>query len=105
MQSLLDEVQASLLRQAREFRDANIVDVSSYEELQAAVAEGALLGKGCCGGWQPAEGFTGWWRELLGWVVDNCAGAKPSCHPMSPPCSAPSTPCRQVGAGPLGRQR
>ena len=82
LQGLLDEVQASLLRQAREFRDANIVDVSSYEELQAAVAEGALRGKGCCGGWQPAEGFAGWWRELLGWAVDNCAGSKQSCHPI-----------------------
>ncbi|PRW57492.1 prolyl-tRNA synthetase [Chlorella sorokiniana] len=40
VQGLLEEVQASLLAQAREFRDANIVDVSSYEELQAAVAEG-----------------------------------------------------------------
>ncbi len=45
LQGLLDEVQDSLLRQAREFRDANIVDVSSYEELQAAVAEGALGGR------------------------------------------------------------
>lgn len=46
LQGLLEDVQASLLREAREFRDANIVDVSSYEELQAAVAEGALLLEG-----------------------------------------------------------
>lgn len=38
--ALLDDIQASLLRQAQEFRDANIVEVASYEELQAAVAEG-----------------------------------------------------------------
>lgn len=40
VQGLLDDIQAALLREAREFRDANIVDVASYEELQAAVAEG-----------------------------------------------------------------
>lgn len=51
LQGLLEDVQASLLREAREFRDANIVDVSSYEELQAAVAEGALPeGEGAGGG-------------------------------------------------------
>lgn len=37
---LLEEVQGALLQQAREFRDANIVDVASYDELKAAVAEG-----------------------------------------------------------------
>lgn len=41
VQGLLEEVQGALLAQARAFRDANIVDVSSYEEMQAAVAEGA----------------------------------------------------------------
>ena len=40
VQGLLEEVQGALLAQAREFRDANIVDVASYEELKAAVAEG-----------------------------------------------------------------
>ncbi|PSC72151.1 prolyl-tRNA synthetase [Micractinium conductrix] len=39
-QGLLDEIQAGMLAQAKEFRDSNIVDVGSYAELQAAVAEG-----------------------------------------------------------------
>lgn len=44
-QGLLDDIQASLLAQARAFRDDNIVDVSSYDELKEAVAAGeqALL--------------------------------------------------------------
>jgi len=41
VKALLSEVQAALLADAMAFRDANIVDVGSYEELKAAVAEGA----------------------------------------------------------------
>lgn len=41
LQGLLDDIQASLLAQARAFRDDNIVDVSSYDELKEAVAAGA----------------------------------------------------------------
>mmetsp|Transcript_17617 Transcript_17617/g.52918 ORF Transcript_17617/g.52918 Transcript_17617/m.52918 type:complete len:554 (-) Transcript_17617:904-2565(-) len=37
---LLDEVQDSLLKQATEFRDVNIVDVTTFDELKAAVAAG-----------------------------------------------------------------
>ena len=61
VQGLLEEVQGALLAQARAFRDANIVDVTTYEELQAAVAEGACGGLlSCrvarhCGGWVDAE--------------------------------------------------
>ncbi len=40
LQALLKEVQQSLLSEAEAFRDANIVDVSSYEELKAAVGDG-----------------------------------------------------------------
>jgi prolyl-tRNA synthetase len=40
--ALLADVQAALLDQARSFRDANIVDVASYDELKAAVEEGEL---------------------------------------------------------------
>ncbi|XP_021757340.1 proline--tRNA ligase, chloroplastic/mitochondrial-like [Chenopodium quinoa] len=36
----LDEVQASLLSMATSFRDSNIVDVTSYEELKAAISDG-----------------------------------------------------------------
>ena len=34
------QVQSSLLAEAEAFRDANIVDVTSYEELKQAVADG-----------------------------------------------------------------
>ncbi len=40
LQALLEEVQQSLLSEAEAFRDANIVDVSSYEELKTAVGDG-----------------------------------------------------------------
>lgn len=43
VQDLLDQVQSSLLEDARQFRDSNIVDVQSYSELQEAVAQGT-----CC---------------------------------------------------------
>jgi prolyl-tRNA synthetase len=36
----LEEIQESLLARATAFRDSNIVDVSSYEELKEAVKEG-----------------------------------------------------------------
>ncbi|KAF7826585.1 proline--tRNA ligase, chloroplastic/mitochondrial [Senna tora] len=36
----LDEIQSSLLERALAFRDSNIVDVSSYEELKVAISEG-----------------------------------------------------------------
>ena len=42
VQALLDEVQAGLLADATAFRDENIVDVSSYEELKEAVAAGEV---------------------------------------------------------------
>ena len=40
VQGMLEEVQQSLLDEAAAFRDANIVDVATYEELKAVVAEG-----------------------------------------------------------------
>ncbi|KAG2709824.1 hypothetical protein I3843_05G235000 [Carya illinoinensis] len=36
----LDEIQSSLLGQATSFRDSNIVDVSSYDELKLAISQG-----------------------------------------------------------------
>ncbi|KAF2600838.1 hypothetical protein Bca4012_049197 [Brassica carinata] len=36
----LDEIQSSLLEKAISFRDSNIVDVNSYEELKAAISSG-----------------------------------------------------------------
>lgn len=40
VKDLLAQVQDALLAAAAAYRDENIVDVSSYEELKAAVAEG-----------------------------------------------------------------
>lgn len=40
VRELLGQVQDSLLASATAFRDDNIVDVTSYEELKAVVAEG-----------------------------------------------------------------
>lgn len=36
----LDEIQSSLLERATSFRDSNIVDVSSYDELKVAISQG-----------------------------------------------------------------
>lgn len=38
--ALLEQLQAVYLDDARAFRDANIVDVTSYEQLKEAVAQG-----------------------------------------------------------------
>uniref|UniRef100_A0A7S0RZ60 proline--tRNA ligase n=1 Tax=Chlamydomonas leiostraca TaxID=1034604 RepID=A0A7S0RZ60_9CHLO len=47
----LEEVQGALLAEARAFRDAHIVDVKSYDELKAAIAEG----KWARGGWAASD--------------------------------------------------
>ncbi|KAB2632542.1 proline--tRNA ligase-like [Pyrus ussuriensis x Pyrus communis] len=36
----LDEIQSSLVEKAKSFRDSNIVDVSSYDELKVAISQG-----------------------------------------------------------------
>jgi prolyl-tRNA synthetase len=51
VKALLADVQAALLQEAAAFRDANIVDVSSYDELKAAVA----AGKWARGGWAGSD--------------------------------------------------
>ena len=43
-------VQAALLADATQFRDENIVDVATYDELKAAVAEGKWARGGWAGG-------------------------------------------------------
>ena len=40
VESLLADIQQSLLEDARAFRDAHIMDVSSYDDLRAVIAEG-----------------------------------------------------------------
>ncbi len=69
----LEDIQRSLLEKAIAFRDANIVDVSSYDELKAAVAENKWA--------------RGWWagsdeqeREIKAET-----GATIRCFPMEQP--------------------
>ena len=59
VQGQLGEVQAALLASATEFRDANIVDVASYDELKAAVAEGERGWWGVCVCWWVLRGEEG----------------------------------------------
>jgi prolyl-tRNA synthetase len=40
VRNLLDEIQANMLKQATEFRDANIHDVTTYDDLKRVVEEG-----------------------------------------------------------------
>lgn len=40
IQELLAEIQDGLLKEAQAFRDSNIREVGSYEELQEAVSQG-----------------------------------------------------------------
>jgi prolyl-tRNA synthetase len=47
LSGLLDEIQAALLQRATEFRDANIHDVTTYDELKEAVKDGWAFGYWC----------------------------------------------------------
>jgi prolyl-tRNA synthetase len=83
---LLEEVQASLLAQATAFRDSRIVDVASYDELRAAVAEGRWA--------------RGWWAgtdddEAR---VKEETGATLRCFPFEQP-GGEAGPCFMTGKG------
>jgi prolyl-tRNA synthetase len=45
--ALLDDIQAALLREATEFRDAHLHEVNSYDELKAIVGKGWGLMRHC----------------------------------------------------------
>ena len=51
VQGTLDDVQQTYFDEAKAFRDANIVDVSSYDELKAAIE----AGKWARGGWEGSD--------------------------------------------------
>lgn len=73
LKALLDEIQANMLRQATEFRDANIVDVKSYDDLKQVVEAGKFA--------------RGWWNEngdSEGRVKDE-TGATLRCYPNEQP--------------------
>ena len=70
---VLGEVQAALLEEARAFRDSNIVDVTSYDELKAAIE----AGKWARGGWQGSDAM-----EV---TVKEETGATIRCFPFDQP--------------------
>ncbi len=73
LKALLEDIQASLLRQATEFRDANLHDVSSYDELKQVIE---------------ANGFArGWWNELAEDEarIKEETGATHRCYPLEQP--------------------
>ncbi|KZV27562.1 proline--tRNA ligase-like [Dorcoceras hygrometricum] len=69
----LDEVQSSLLEGARSFRDSNIVDVVSYNELKEAIAQG----KWARGPWSASD------KDEL--KVKEETGATIRCFPFEQP--------------------
>ncbi len=73
LRAALAEVQAGLLAQATAFRDANIVDVGSYEELKAAVA----AGRWARGGWAGSDADEARVKEET--------GATFRCYPFNQP--------------------
>lgn len=84
LREALDGVQAGLLRQATEFRDANIVDVKSYEELKAAVE----AGKWARGPWAASDAEEARVKEET--------GATLRCFPFEQP--AGEKKCLMTGA-------
>ncbi|CAA0826397.1 Class II aaRS and biotin synthetases superfamily protein [Striga hermonthica] len=76
VRSKLDEVQSSLLEKAKSFRDSHIVDVSSYNELKEAIAEG----KWARGPWSASD------EEELKVKVET--GATIRCFPFEQPQGA-----------------
>ncbi|KDP22240.1 hypothetical protein JCGZ_26071 [Jatropha curcas] len=69
----LDEIQSSLLERATSYRDSNIVDVSSYDELKEAIS----LGKWARGPWSASDA-----DELK---VKEETGATIRCFPFEQP--------------------
>ncbi|XP_030532903.1 proline--tRNA ligase, chloroplastic/mitochondrial [Rhodamnia argentea] len=69
----LDEIQSSLLQRAKLFRDRNIVDVSSYDELKQAISQG----KWARGPWSASD------QEEL--RVKEETGATIRCFPFDQP--------------------
>ncbi|XP_010255267.1 PREDICTED: proline--tRNA ligase, chloroplastic/mitochondrial [Nelumbo nucifera] len=72
----LDEIQSSLLERALSFRDSNIVDVNSYDELKAAISQG----KWARGPWAASDA-----EELK---VKEETGATIRCFPFEQPQGA-----------------
>ncbi|GAB4520113.1 MAG: proline--tRNA ligase [Anaerolineae bacterium] len=73
VRTLLDDVQANLLQQATEFRDANIHDVTNYDEFKQVIEEG---------GW-----VRGWWspNSTNEKQIKEETGATLRCLPLEQP--------------------
>jgi prolyl-tRNA synthetase len=73
VRKLLDDIQANMLKQATEFRDANIHDVTSYDDLKRVVEEG---------GWARA-----WWSpdDNNERKIKEETGATIRCFPFEQP--------------------
>lgn len=84
LKAFLGEVQSGLLRQAIEFRDSNIVDVTSYDELKAAVE----AGKWARGPWAASDADEAKVKEET--------GATLRCFPFEQP--AGEKKCLMTGA-------
>jgi prolyl-tRNA synthetase len=87
--ALLDEIQASLLAQATAFRDANIFDVKTYDELKQVVEAG-----GFARGWYAGE-------KEEDKRIKNDTGATHRCFPLEQPgdggaCFLTSKPAARV---------
>lgn len=85
----LDEIQSALLERAILFRDSNIVDVSSYEELKEAIS----MGKWARGPWSASDA-----DELK---VQEETGATIRCFPFEQPqgnktCFMTGNPAQEV---------
>ncbi|PON97002.1 Proline-tRNA ligase, class IIa, archaeal-type [Trema orientale] len=85
----LDEIQSSLLGRATSFRDSNIVDVTSYDELKVAISEG----KWARGPWSASDA-----DELK---VKEETGATIRCFPFEQPqgiktCLMTGNPAKEV---------
>lgn len=89
LKDLLDDVQASMLAQATAFRDDNIVDVSSLDELKAAV--------------EAKKWARGWWAgsDADETRVKEETGATLRCYPFEQPggegaCWLTGAPAKEV---------
>jgi prolyl-tRNA synthetase len=70
---LLDEIQANMLASATAFRDANIIDVNSYDELRQVVEAGGFA--------------RGWWADsaVNERQIKEETGATHRCYPLDQP--------------------
>lgn len=82
----MDEIQSSSLGRATSFRDSNIVDVGSYDEVKAAIS----LGKWARGPWSASDADEQGVKEETGVTI--------RCFPFKQPQG--TKPCLMTGGKP-----